>query len=792
MANIKLDFSKMKHVRSDEHSTTLRHPEGHEIKLAHKALSPENQQQLLSLAKLPIQDATPSQQKQLQPKMADGGIVDWYEDQARKGNLGTAPQMEYGGDQALTPAVSPNNGVDVRTPEQKAAALRYEQTGELPEVPIKSGNAAPAPAASPTPAMAEGGDVKDFVTPPKEKKQETTVLDYTKMKQDRIKPGAGTLNYKELNEQYAKKNSIRKADGGEVAGHPGAACPMCGGGMAHYDEGGDVAQQVVPNYQDPMAATQEAPKAELPTEIKRTREIYNDIVAPASNPAVRGKFGTPYDPGQFGPNGEEPANFDPKNWQQAQQQETQEKETNAANIAAEQQKAIMLNQARVQAGLAPIPIPNVPDGQQVPGSPEAPQAGQTPDQAPQISNQDQFGQGMQNTQDMMTSGYNKAMTGIQQAAQAQGQLGQEQAKLLQTGTDARTQALAQYQQDFKTLNDERQNFIKDVQAGYVDPNKYWTGDANGDGSHSKIAAGVGMILGGFNPSNKPNAAIDFLKYQMDKNIEAQSKNLDAKQNLLLANTRQFGNIRDGLEMTRIMQGDMMQMQLQQAASKAATPMAKAAALQAAGQLQMEFAPRFQQFAMQRAMMNLAQNGADPASMDHMLGYMRVVNPEMAKEVESRYVPGVGISPNQPVPQNVREQIIAKQNLHNLATDLLQYSSTHTNLVRGTPEYNTGALKAFNLKQVYREAQLGGILRQGEMPLLDSILSANPAGALKAMSSIPKLKSMIELNNDSLNTLKRGYGLPETKIQQPPVIRKTADGKSAMFDPETKRFLGYQK
>jgi hypothetical protein len=59
MSKIKLDLSKVKHVKSDDKSTTLQHKDGHMITLLHKALSPENQKQLSALN-----------------KMADGGVLD--------------------------------------------------------------------------------------------------------------------------------------------------------------------------------------------------------------------------------------------------------------------------------------------------------------------------------------------------------------------------------------------------------------------------------------------------------------------------------------------------------------------------------------------------------------------------------------------------------------------------------------------------------------------------------------------------------------------------------------------
>lgn len=60
-----LDFKNFKKVSSDKHSTVLKHPDGHEIRVAHAALSPRHKSMLASL---------PSIEKAPE-KMADGGEV---------------------------------------------------------------------------------------------------------------------------------------------------------------------------------------------------------------------------------------------------------------------------------------------------------------------------------------------------------------------------------------------------------------------------------------------------------------------------------------------------------------------------------------------------------------------------------------------------------------------------------------------------------------------------------------------------------------------------------------------
>lgn len=812
MANIKLDFSKMKHIHSDDNFTTLQHAkDGHVIKLAHKSLTPDNQKALSALAKMSQQAQTPDQAAQSKMQMAEGGEAD------------PQPQATPTPTTVPTPEPKPDNGQhmtlnsatgkwmtdDERTqaelnqysapaqgqPQEPSAWQQIESGANSLGNSIRSAVGADY---GTSPNYAAGGDVVPFKPKPgdKEPKVGDNTLNYEKMKPQ--KKEGGTLNYDKLKREYQEKNKPRFAEGGQTCGHCGQPHKMYAEGTpdqpaSQDDNAPDVATKVTPDYKDPMAASQGAPAtqtAPMTQEQKRTQEIYNSLNTPMAvlgvDPAMIEKM---TEAQRFGANGEPPGNFNAANWRQAQQQEAMEKQQNAANIAMQQQKVIQDNQARVQAGLDPLPIPNTPDGQQIPGSSEAMNAGQMPDQAPmpdqmKPTSPDAIDQSMSDAYGMMQKGYQGAMKGIGQEAQAKGALGDVQSAILQKNADAKTTAMAHYQQSYGELDKERQAFVQDIQNGHIDPQKYWTGDAQGNGGHSKIAAGIGMILAGFNPTNKPNAAIDFLKYQMDKNIEAQSKNLDMKNNLLRANTAQFGNLRDATNMTQIMQADLLQSQLAGAAAKATSPMAKAAAQETIGKLQMEMAPKFQQFAMQRAMMKMANGNQSPDSIDHMLGYMRVVNPEMAKEMESRYVPGVGMSPTTPVPQDVRQQLIAKQTLHNSASDLLNYAQTHTNIIPGTKEYNIGAQKAEIVRQYIREGMLGTVFRDSEKPLLQKFLDDNPAGPLKDISAIPKLKTILDSNNLSMNAIKHAYKLPETQLprEQAAPQFKTVNGVKYMRGP----------
>lgn len=651
---IKLDLKNFKHESSDEKSTTLRHKsDGHQIILAHKALSPANQEQLKALAqasRMPTDKAEAKQDIE-RTQMADGGEIAESKKKPKKSNTIVTPSAQSGVEQSneLRKDQRPEHGRVINVDKDE-----YERRNK----------------------MASGGKVQ----------------------------------------MYANPDDIVKADDPQI---PYALSP-------------DTAETPVLDLPPAQDSTMQGVK---PAEPMFTPDQMQDRLSGGQ--------------GMAGSMQSEPAG-----------QAMAPKEPNSPAVA--------------QALSAPTDAPPKPD--------ELPKAVTAPIDAKQDANA--AGMSMGDYAGMLQGGFNKQMAGISDQQTAQMQLGKDQEAALAKNVQAQEQAKSEYKGQYDKLEAERQAHMADIQNGHIDPNKYWTGDANGNGSHSRVASAIGMILAGFNPTSKPNAAIDMLKYQMDQNIRAQEANLNSNQNLLSANLKQFGNLRDATDMTKLMQADIIHNQLLQASAKAQTPFAKAAAEQAAGKLMQEFAPLQQQIAMRQSMMKLADAGnGDPsntAAAEHMIAYARMTNPEVAKEMESRLIPGVGMA-KVPVPETVRQELVAKQSLNSAAQDLMQYSHKHTNIVPGTAEYNYGVSKAMALQQKVREGMLGTVFRESEKPLLEKFVNENPAGAMKSLSTIPQLKAIMDSNNMGLNTLKQSVGLP-TQQQQASPEYKTVNGVKYMRGP----------
>lgn len=223
---------------------------------------------------------------------------------------------------------------------------------------------------------------------------------------------------------------------------------------------------------------------------------------------------------------------------------------------------------------------------------------------PSLQNSDPMGYGQYLTS--MQKGIGAQQAGISGEAKAQGALGQEQAGIEHERQGKLQEATANYQEHYKKLDSERQSFMNDVQNGHIDPKRYIGSMDTG----KKLQTAIGLILGGIGGglTGQENPALKFLNAQIDRDIESQKSEMGKKENLLSMNMRQFGNLNEAMNMTRVQMLDMANSKISEAAAKAQDPMAKYRAMQASGQVTQQAAPIVQQIAMKKTMMSGMQNG----------------------------------------------------------------------------------------------------------------------------------------------------------------------------------------
>lgn len=801
MADVKLDFSKMKHVHSDDHFTTLRHStDGHVIKLAHKSLSPENQNALKALSGIAKQAQQSDDADEMKHKMADGGPAINYDKMMAlqkpfNPNAQATPTPQISPQAESLPQYNDSNRLEQAATRSKArtdqeskdwAAQNQPQQASQP-MPTPGGNVVQTKSIAPQAPiqvddngnpMAEGGSV-----------EKERALDYKGMKNEIKSLPRGpstTLNYKDLKKEYTEKNRKPLAVGGPATeSHPGEeTCMHCGGPIQNFDEGGQAQPpaNLDPNSTNPVQgvttdipamANNVKPDSNLTPDQQRTREIYNQSV---SKPANRAKFGTPTDPGQFPADGGAPANFNSGTWQQAAQAETQEKAQNAAQATQQQQATIADNQARVQAGLDPLPIPNVPNGPQVPGSPMNPPTPNVinPTGAP-IQDGPSQDMGMGNMAAMSGQGYMNSMLGTMGMGAAQSNLAQQQAKIQNTYAQADANVLNNYKQSSDDINGEMDAVRNDIAESHITPENYWTGDKDGNGSHSKIASAIGMIVAGFNPTNKPNAAIDFLKNQMDMNLNAQVYEMGKKQNVLTSLQNKFKNMRDTMDFTRLVNAQMAQSQLAKAASQAAggpNGMAAMAAQQAIGKLQMDYAPIQQRLNMSQAMMKMANSPSGDPDMDvaqatKMARYATALgDTQTAKQWQDATVPGVGVTKNlASVPDAVKSQIVSHKTVNdtmNMALELAKQPIPTNPAEYAKYQARTATIQG-QLIGAVKQAQHDGVYKPTEAEFLTSQIGSGPGSIFRSLSAIPKIEELQNAKQAEYNNLLQTNNLPVRQL-----------------------------
>lgn len=717
MKELGLDPKQYKYLKSDDKTTTLQHKKGHTVTIAHSVLSPKNQAILKALSKVGPQDATPDQTEEAKDqKMAEGG-------------------------QPKEPTIKPAN---TSRPDTGFGAIIQKAKGGKVDKPIQQDS----PGMVSSEQCYDDGGMID-----KAEKWFAGSFSTPEPPPSNSVPGPVFPH----DEGYPDKKPQKKAEGGEVCencGHPHRKMYAAPDGIVAPNDNAPTALQAVdtPPPVDLSTPTQVSTTPEM-SDQEKLKELYNQNIP---GTAMGMQTREDQEMQKIGPDGKPPQQLNMKAWNAAQQQLAQQKNNKIYADQAAQNEALDKNTALTSMGFQPTAsgdaLPNtVPDNQQPNDS-----LGQNSptDVQPSPSGQDDMGQGQYGN--MLQQGYNNQLAGIKAGAKAQGDLGKQQADMYQQNIEAQQQAQRAYNDSFQQLSTERQNFISDIQENHINPDQYWD-------NHSKLAAGIGMILAGFNPTNKPNAAIEYIQHQIDNNLKSQVENMGARKTLLESNLRQFGNIKDALDMTRLMNADIVHNSLLQAQAKAQSPMAKAAAQQAIGQLQQQYAPLQQQFAMRQAMMKMAGGDASPQAVEHLLGYMRIAAPEQAKEMESRYVPGVGLAKVQ-VPDNVRQNIVAQKDVQSIMGQVLQFAKqNHGSL---DPRVRAQGQALINeLQSKVRTAEQQGVYKESEAKFMQQTIGDSPASFLANWSTVPRVKELQKIKLNDYNNMLKTYGLPQVPMPQ---------------------------
>lgn len=574
-----LNFKHFKKIGSNEDHTIMQHSDGHQIKILHSALSPSMKKNLDSLA---VSDP------KAKPRFDAGGYIQSKELPAPQiAAPGPSPMMS--GNSFATPSGDkkkkpddkdkPDSQTNAVAPRSETMSANYAGGGKVSQDDVAEPNAKSAKAMQKG-ATESGWQPQRWVANVKDAlgvKSSPAPAPDTQDQQESDTDKAGkALAQDPSNPAVKSVMDAFKADGGMIKKY------ATGGGTPPSDTDQSSSGGDSPSPNAPVTINIGGGMPQMPANLVNPSMVPSPTPEPqAPPPQVPTLSSPPPSSNDFNPS----------------------PQALAADAAQ-----------NMPYGTAPAPAATPPPAaiaptQQAPISEPLPSA-----QAPQAPG-DPYG--VQAYEQALTQGVGEKKAGIAGEAAAAGQEGVAQASALRANIAQQQLQQKTFQSNFAQLDKERQAFQSDIMNQHIDPQHYMHSMDSGQ----KTRTAIGLILGGMGAGllHQENPALQFLNAQINRDIEAQKANLGKSENLLNANMRQFGNMKDATDMTRIMQMDIVSNQLKEAAAKAISPMARANALKAAGDLDMQTAPMMSQIAMRRTLMSNMQGGKmDPASAIRMI------------------------------------------------------------------------------------------------------------------------------------------------------------------------------
>lgn len=149
------------------------------------------------------------------------------------------------------------------------------------------------------------------------------------------------------------------------------------------------------------------------------------------------------------------------------------------------------------------------------------------------------------------------------------------------------------------LNQRSNELFDNISKNKIDPDQYWTGK-NGKEGHSKIAAAIGIVLGGLGAGlqkSTTNMALEAINKNIDRNIDGQKAEMGQQNNLFRMNMEKYHNQQEAYLATKSDLLTMTAAKANQIAAKAGTPEANAKKDWLLGQLGMQSAQMHQQLAV---------------------------------------------------------------------------------------------------------------------------------------------------------------------------------------------------
>lgn len=487
--------------------------------------------------------------------------------------------------------------------------------------------------------------------------------EFAKLKKIMSDRNKTVLRHPDGHELHISHNTINPQDAQKLMNHP-----------AHFDDGGQVqsfdtkappVMSVDPSQAAvavPVPVPVQAPNPAVEQYGQLKQKYINDQVSKAAMSKTGGEI-YPDNP-QLNSDADKFAT-NQLFLQKQQQDNAQADQQNQMLLKAQDTQA--LNAQKSALGLPTVELPKeVQDAMnQKIANPAQTTPGANIQQASMPQQQDQDFTGSTDYMNTLQKGIQGQQAGLFGEAQAMQKAGQQESGIANQYAGQMQQQMNSYQKKQDALEGERQNFINDVQQGHIDPDRYIKNMSTG----SKLASGIGLILGGFAGGvlHQENPAMKFLQNNIDNDIRSQAADLGKKENLLSSNLKQFGNLRDATDMTRVMTGDVVSTRLKAIAAQNQGNVAGWRALQAASKLDADNAQVMSQLKARASLLG----GVNQGSINPASNQMGGVNPSQNRISQLKPQTAIGLMIQDPKEkENAYKELSQAQEIDKLRNDTM--------------------------------------------------------------------------------------------------------------------------
>lgn len=364
---------------------------------------------------------------------------------------------------------------------------------------------------------------------------------------------------------------------------------------------------------------------------------------------------------------------------------------------------------------------------------------------------------------------------IKQAGAAESGAYQQQSNVWQNLAQEEQKATQEAAAKIAPLEEQNKKLFQGIVDNKVDHNRLYNNMSTGNKILAAIAVAFSGIGQGLQGPGAKNQALEVIQKSIDRDIEDQKLELGKKQSLFSENLRLLGDTKSAALATKAQLLSAAQAKVQGYAAQANSAQAKLQSQMMLSQLELER----QKLNQSAVALQIGKNGGnfDPSLLVPRLvpeAHQKAVFEEVQRAQDTRRM---GDTILKSFDQAAKENTIARTAAGFLRTPA-SVLALHQSM---QPTFK-------DLEGTVRQAAMDNTFKNitpspGDLESTIKTKRAALEDYLKSKASAPTAKGFgIDLDK---------FGSTATQNQSAPVERQTKDGKIALFNPDTKKFLGYK-